>query len=324
MAKLFLDGIFSNSSYSPSTIYISMPNMPQSSFLKSNPEGGSILRGLLISEPSFSAQNKWGPVINDITNLQDVASLIGSNSMFSWINASTMCWKGTSPLTVSVEFYLINYKRGLGIEEGLKNLVKMCSLDQDPNATVGQNFKVQVHGGYAADILTGNKRYFDTGNNLEKFIDENSKGAAAINTLHDELYSNGDALGSIKLQFGRKSIIKNLLLSKISVTESIVEVADQGGNDRRPLYYRVSAQFTGVRPLLTVDVDDMYSIVSGGREAGYGNYTAPTTEAPPNITRRAVSDNSSFSGGKGTSGNFSGGTFDSEGSRSSSGTAGSW
>ena len=69
------------------------------------------------------------------------------------------------------------------------------------------------------------------------------------------------AIGAIQLWFGHKSKIKNLLLSKISVTESNIEVADQDGGNIKPLYYRVSAQFTGVRPLITTDVDEMFNSI---------------------------------------------------------------
>ena len=45
-----------------------------------------------------------------------------------------------------------------------------------------------------------------------------------------------------------------MLISRLDVTPSIVEVVD-----RKPLYYRVSMSLTGSRPLLSTDVDDMYS-----------------------------------------------------------------
>ena len=252
--KLFLDGIFNtegNGNDSPSAVYITMP------FSSGKPEDGApILIGLMTGDPTWSASNKWGPIINDISNLSDISSLIGSDSMFTWINASTMCWKGTSPLSLSFDFYLINYSKGLEIEAKLRSFVKLASLYKDPDATVGANFKVLVHGGYAADILTGNSGYFDNSNDIKSVTDLNNAGN--INNLENELYQNGNAKGAIQVQFGHKSKIRNLLLSKVSVTESTIEVADQQGGNIKPLYYRVSAQFTGVRPLITTDVNEMF------------------------------------------------------------------
>ena len=76
MAKLFLDGIFTDSSDSPSSVTITMPTDSK----KIN------LTGLMQGDVSFSAQNNWGTIVNDISNLADLASLSGSNNMFSHKN----------------------------------------------------------------------------------------------------------------------------------------------------------------------------------------------------------------------------------------------
>lgn len=250
MSTLFLDGIFTDGSESPSSVKITMPNRSS----KSNVPAINLV-GLMQGDVSFSAQNSWGTIVNDISNLADLASLSGSNNMFSWIGASTMCWKGTSPLSIGIEFFLINYKKGLQLEEQLKTLVKLAALDENVNATANSgSYTAQVHGGYAPDLFSDNTSLFfslgeiKSSNDLKSPID-NSK-----------LYnSNGQAVGALQLEFGKKSKINNLLLSKINVTESIVEVADQSGGSRKPLFYKVNAQFTGVRPLLTVDVDNMFN-----------------------------------------------------------------
>ena len=252
-AKLFLDGIFGGSSDSPSTVKITLMN-PGRSGLSVN------LKGLMIGDPTFSMGNKWGTIINDLSNLQDFASLIGSDSMFTWINASTMCWKGTNPLSMAIEFYLINYKNDLGLEVQLRNLAKLASLMEDKNATIGKSFKAMVHGGYAADIFDSNNKSFWTST---KDIGD----IAALTTNEDlskdlGLYdSAGNAKSSITVQFGNKSRIRNLLVAKIDITESTIEVADQDGlSNRKPLYYKVNVQFTGVRPLLSTDLDKMFKI----------------------------------------------------------------
>ena len=253
--KLFLDGIFStegDGNDSPSTIYISVPNFSRKLY------EGVFLTGLMVGDPTWNASNKWGPVLNDLSNLQDVASLIGSQSMFSWVNASTMCWKGTDPLSINVEFYLINYKKDLKLDEKLRAFVKLAALYKDPDATGGSNFKVLVHGGYAADVLTGNSKLFDN-TNIKKSADLG--GLSDLKDWGDDggkLYKDGHAQGAVQLKFGHKSTIRNLLLSRVSVTESTIEVADKDGKNIKPLYYRVGAQFTGVRPLITTEVDTMF------------------------------------------------------------------
>lgn len=248
MAKLFLDGIFTNSSQSPSSVKIVLSN--SSTITKDNP-----LVGLTTSDPSFSAQNKWGPVINDVSNLQDLFSLVGSN-MASWINASTMCWKGTSPLNIGVEFYLINYKRGLELEVKLKELIKLASISKgDGNSN---SIFVKVHGGYKPDVTSDNfAKYWTVSVPSATLFRTNKDGG--IGDFGSGIDIEGTQPYSIALKFGNKSTIGNLLLSKIDVTESNVEVSDINGGSRKPLYYRVSAQFTGTRPLLSTDVDGMFA-----------------------------------------------------------------
>jgi hypothetical protein len=249
--RLFINEIFNLSSFndSPSAVYISMPNSPN----KSN-EAKPDITGLMVGDPTWSAGNTWGPIINDISNLTDVSSLLGESSMFSWISASTMCWKGTNPLGIGVEFYLINYSKNLELEAQLKRFVKLASLYKDPDATAGAAFKVLVHNGYAADIFSSNAQVFDNLDSIRSLEDwTNQSGALGKEFVKDSLQ------GTVSIQFGHKTKISNLLLSKVSVTESTIEVADQQGGNIKPLYYRVSAQFTGARPLLTTDVDNMFS-----------------------------------------------------------------
>lgn len=247
MAELFLDGIYSNNNDSPNSIQI---------FFPSSQYDRLSMRGLIVGEFTFSAQNKWGPIISDLSNLQDFTSMMGSASMFSWIGASTMCWKGTNPLAISVEFYLINYQKGLNLEKNLQEFIKLASLDKDPNSKIAKGVKVLVHGGYAADLLATNTGYFDG----SQQIDKTSKFGSLwdISDADPLIDAAGNAQGSVSFTVGNKVNIRNLLLSKVDVTPSLVQVASSNGSNALPLYYRVSASFTGVRPLLTTDVDYMF------------------------------------------------------------------
>ena len=252
MAKLFLDGIFNKSSNSPSTITISVPVSTGTSFIND----GVLLRGLIIGDPTWTASNKWGPIINDFSSLQDWASLIGSNNQFSWINASTMCWKGTSPLGIAVDFYLINYAKGLNLKSKLSTFVKLAAIAKSQS---NSDFRVQVHGGYAPDIFSGNKSFFTNEGGIRGLM-ENDSALSELNAEVANIFGGGKiAKGSLSIQFGHKSKISNLLLSKVNVTESTIEVADSNGGNIQPLYYRVSAQFTGVQPLVTTEVDSIFN-----------------------------------------------------------------
>lgn len=254
-SKLYIDNIFSYESDSPSSVRIQVMNPGKD--INSNLN----LVGLMVGDPTFSVQNSWGNILNDVSNLQDWNSLMGSESMFSWINASTMCWKGTSPLNIGIEFMLVNYRQGLNLEEGLREFVKLASLYKDRDAWLDSAYKVKVHAGYAADILSSNAGLWTSDSlNFNALLGGDAqKGIEADRAFYNPAGGiAGFAQGTVALSFGHKSQIRNLLLSRANVTESTVEVADKNGGNRKPLYYRVSAQFTGVRPLVTSDVDAIY------------------------------------------------------------------
>lgn len=244
---LFLDGIFDDYNNSPSSIVIRYPKVGY--------KGSRFtLNGLLVSEPTLSSQNKWGPILNDITNIQDVASLLGSQHMWSWIGASVMCWKGTDPIRTNVEFYLINYKRNLNLDKKLEDLNALTSLSD-----IGKNVAVEVHGGYAARVLETNKTHFNNG--LPKRSNEMTSKQYLETALDNYTLNNNDSdpnwvnmeEGTIEIQFGNKMSLSNMLLGRLDVTPSLVEVPDG-----KPLYYRVSMSLTGSRPLLSTDVSKMY------------------------------------------------------------------
>ena len=242
VAKLFLDNIFTTASESPSSVKIRC----YTSAYQTKGENMIELTGLMASDPSFSAQNKWGPVINDLSNLQDFGSLVQTENLASWVHASTMCWKGTSPLNLGIEFYLINYKKGLDLDVNLKKFVRLASL----KAINGS--KVKIHGGYIPDVLSSNDK---------KYYNGNISSVSELEGFNGSL--TGNESSTIEVTFGHKTRIRNLLLSKVDVVESNVEVADADGKNRKPLYYRVSAQFTGVKPLMAEDVDGFFGIING-------------------------------------------------------------
>lgn len=247
---LFLDKIFSE--LSPSSILIRFPvvNKPNSG----NRDGSTVssLYGLLTSEVSISSQNKWGPILNDVTNIQDISSLLGETHMWSWIGASTMCWKGTEPLKTGFEFFLINYKKGLCLENKLTQLNYLTSL-----SNIDKNIAVKVHGGYAAQTLNTNKKLFNNGaasrgdSALSDFL---FPFTPLVDAFADEDDKNVENNGIVNIYIGNKIALKKMLVSRLDVTPSLVELPDG-----LPLYYRVSISLTGTQPLLSTDVDKMYN-----------------------------------------------------------------
>ena len=250
---LFLDGLFNadtTGKMPPSAVKIIFPVLNVQTGATRSYES---IQGLLTNEVTISSSVKWGTILNDVSNLQAVASLLGDAKMWTWIGASTMCWYGTEPIKTGFEFYLINYKRGMKLEEKLKNLNLLTSLTRAGSATA------YVHGGYAAKVLSTNNTIFNNGlpggatsisdegggviKGLENFL--NKLGSGAADKDFDE--------GTISILVGNKLTLSQLLIQRLDVTPSTVEVVDG-----LPLYYRVSVSLTGARPLLSTQVEEMY------------------------------------------------------------------
>ena len=248
---LFLDGIFDKDNRSPSAVTIEYPVINETLGADSR----AVMTGLMVSEPTMSTSINWGPILNDVSNIQDISSLIGASQMWTWIGASAMCWKGTSPLSTSIEFYLINYKPNLMIESELAQLNRLTSLIRLHG---NEKVAVQVHGGYTAPVLQSNSDYFNNNSNSEKL----KKGFKAnqksiMDNIANAIFEPNSQIdmekGTLTLTFGRKMRISHMLIKRLDVTPSIVEVPDG-----KPLYYRVTMQLTGSRPLISTDVAEMY------------------------------------------------------------------
>lgn len=250
---LFLDGIFNTdmtTQLSPSAVRIYFPVAKVGGSKTSYYDK---IQGLLTNEVTVSSQVKWGTILNDVTSLQGVASLLGEAKMWTWIGASTMCWQGTEPLKTGIEFYLINYKRGLNLEDKLKNLNMLTALVGAGRA------QVLVHGGYSSKVLETNKDLIANGSGGNKEGTEPPDNRSFLDTILAPFEKIGNMStenleeGTVKIIIGNKLFLSQMLVSRLDVTPSLVEV--EGG---LPLYYRVSMSLTGTRPLVSSIVDQMY------------------------------------------------------------------
>lgn len=242
---LYFDDIFTiNKAKVPGRIIMNIPVLDDTA---GSPLNKVTLYGLLISEPSIRGSNKWAPIISDVSNLTDLSSFMSMDALFSWIGASTLCWKGTDPLKFNLDFYMINYKPELDLEGQLEALMKLTSLNKS-NALM-----VKVHGGYTPDVLLNNNQVFDASmDSIRSDINSlNVKGRGrSIGT--------GEEKGTVSISIGQRMNIKNLLVSSAEVVPSIVEVCDPDGNNIKPLYYRVSVALIGVNPLLSTEVPGFF------------------------------------------------------------------
>lgn len=248
---LYIDDMFSATGRVPGRIKILIPDYDPAK-KKSYWSRDNILYGILNSEVPIGGQNKWGPILDDISNLTDFSSFMGAQEIFAWVGSSVQCWKGTDPLSFQVEFTLVNYKPGLNLEDKLQSLLKLASLrptgEYDNTTGIAT---VVPHGGYAADVLKTNKGYFSSA-----VPDIKGLNQQAIDVLsNSDYYENGTVI----IEIGSRYKIGNLLVNRCSFVPSLIEVAAESSKELSlPLYYTVSISFIGTHALLSTDVDNIF------------------------------------------------------------------
>lgn len=241
--------------------------------------GNKVIYGILASDINISVNTTYGSVLPDTSTFSDIGFMMGAENITTWVGASALAWKGTDPVRFGAEMYLVNYAPGLGYEDDLKALTKMCTLGiPRTGGDIRDDFQVRVHGGYAGDPFASNKDYHagnnpaagkgiwgsirdrwdvpdkdgkapDVGARLDIIKSEVAKSKSVIGT---------DIKGTIEVKIGSNFTLQNLLLTRVDVTPSLVEVKGEGDYSPKPLYYRVQMSFTTCRAALEEDVQGMF------------------------------------------------------------------
>jgi len=192
-----------------------------------NNEPTDTLQGYLTDDISFSSGNNFAPLLptNDI--LTKIGQVTGT-SVMSWLSASKACWKGSEPLTVTLNFYLFTIDQDSKIKEQWFKLFQLTTV----HSIDGTSLK--VHGGYNIDVAKSNTE--DISCNVTELAQE----------------------GLISIAVGNKFTLRGMLLTNATPTFSSVETPD--GN---PLFIKVSASFVSNRPLKDTEVASMFNVNGG-------------------------------------------------------------
>ncbi len=240
--------------------------------------------GFLAEHPSIRMGNKWDSLISDLGTINEFTQLAQWGAS-SWISTSKMAWKGTDPIMVTLDFYLLTYLKsqvdGTGndgaapISKQAQYLAQLAAISEDPDASGAlAGLKVQVHGGYKPNYFEDNQGVFNHGNlgallnssernssNSYREIDD-SKGTCSI-------VINGNGMNTI--------ILENMLLENLEMTPSTVRagywqgITNKGISQQavfrgsaEPLYIKVNAGFKLARAATVQDVARMF----GGSYSG--------------------------------------------------------
>lgn len=224
--------------------------------------GKVVIDGFLSEDPSVSMKNNFEPIISDMSSLNDFMQLAKVGTA-SWMSASKAAWKGTDPITVTFNFYLITYKKSQVDGTSLGNLLpvskqatyfaRLLSVTPSGDDTLfGRTLNVGVHGGYRPD-----------------YFQQNSEFTGYEDQMKDGSYYNADTGGtcSIIVNGGgkRTMYLRRMLLTDATFTPSTVRTGYWQGNVFRtsgePLYIKVTATF---KLMHAATLEDATLLFTGG------------------------------------------------------------
>ena len=248
-------------------------------FMPGTADSPSIARIILPDTSSFSAlvssdisvqlANKFGNLLPGVEMLSDIAQLVGAVNIPAWIGASVQGWRGTDPIKLSLELFLVNYKPNLNYEESIRKLTKLCTVSRSDRDGVSGHWTQQVHGGYStkASAFASKTQFLDRKesdywtkkddwNNPQQNVENLTQFG---NAIWNGAGGNASFPGTLTISIGNRFELRELLLTSITVTNSNVEVYSPSAGDKpKPLYYKLSISVMTCRTALETDVDIMF------------------------------------------------------------------
>lgn len=260
------------------TVVFSLPNCENNRDSDSNSYRYTIVQAFLSEDPVINMKNNWESIIPDATALSDFTQLAGIGAT-SWISTSKASWKGTDPITVTLNFYLLTYRMSQ-IRGGSKNpqdmpvteqaarfaqLLAISPKDKAVNSGKLSDFGINVHGGYRANYFEANSDF--SGNNTNE-ASENSYRTFMQNGLDSCL---DDADGTIQFVINggghTSAVFTKMLLQDATFTPSPVRCGywtTSNGvrtftTSKEPLYIKVSATFRLMHAATVKDAVRMFT-----------------------------------------------------------------
>ena len=230
---------------------------------------GSSFQALLSSDVSVQLSNHFGNLLPGTEVLAGLAQAIGAVNIPSWIGASVQGWRGTDPIKFTLDMFLVNYKPHLNYEKSLKKLASLATVSPSSRTGALAHVTHQVHGGYEtnASAFASNVQFFEKSASmyLESKKDGNvqqddTRDYLNLTNLGNETLSRtANFKGTLTIKIGSRFTLKNLIMTSITITPSVVEVYSHTAGERpKPLYYKISASFMTCRAALSTDIALMF------------------------------------------------------------------
>ena len=237
--------------------------------------------GFLSENPTIKLGNKWDPLLSDLSTINEFTQLAGWGQS-SWVATSKMAWKGTDPLTVGLDFYLITYLKsqvdgtGTGKEAPISKqatcFARLVAIDEVPeDRTVGalKGLRVGVHGGYSPNYFQDNEGLLLDNSNISNLLgNDDTKNNVNLMTANEvdstcQIVINGNGMNTV--------VLKNMLLESLEMTPSTVRAGYWQGitnkgiqqtatfkGSAEPLYIRMNANFKLSRAATVGDIAGLF------------------------------------------------------------------
>ena len=266
------------------TAVFSLPNCGNETDAQDN-TGYTIVQGFLSEDPVINMKNNWESVIPDATALSDFTQLAGIGAT-SWISTSKASWKGTDPITVTLNFYLLTYRmaqlkggsknpQDMPVTEQAARFAQLLAISPKENGANNRgklsDFGINVHGGYRPNYFEANE---DFSGNKENPSSEKAYKTLYANGLENDL-DNSDGTIQIVINGGghTSAVFTKMLLADASFTPSPVRCGywstDNGvrtfHTSKEPLYIKVAATF---RLMHAATVKDAVRMFTGNASLG--------------------------------------------------------
>lgn len=244
-----------------------------------------IVDGFLVDNPTINMKNEWGSLLPDITSLNDYAQLAGVG-MTSWLSTSKAAWRGTDPITLTLSFYLLTYRKaqidGTGTGRDLPVSKQAAYFAQLAALRTGDHgIDVGVHGGYRPDVYQRNSDFAGAGKTENMANPESNKWQFLTKWTKESLTAWDEDSGNGTIQIiinggGKPSMVfTKMLLADVTFNPSTVRAGywttkgDRGKissnmvfvPSKEPLFIKVDATF---RLMHSATVQDAVRMFTGG------------------------------------------------------------
>lgn len=270
MSELFINTIANNSA---GIVGFQLPYTTGTGGLSSS-EGYAVVIGFLAEDPVINMKTNWEALLPDVSNLSDWSNLATGSSV-SWIASTKATWKGTDPITLSLTFYLLTYRKAqlkggkkgdpkdMPVSEQAARFAALLAVSpKDVSEGDGPlaEFGINVHGNYRANVFEGNTEF--TGNKDNPALKD---AYTRVLGTSNELLNDANSTVSIMINGNGKPSqwFSKMLLADATFTPSPVRCGywenHKFQTSSEPLYIKVQATFRLAHTATVTDAVRMFT-----------------------------------------------------------------